>query len=266
MQMNSCLRTRALSHHLVFVSAQPPPSQQSWRNPRSYNSPPRRDSRECFYCHESGHLISACPSLNEETWKDAPKQRSPKGSGFVCPVGQLHGETDPVFDPFISKGMVSLTGREEDKVAVQILRDTGSAQSFILASALPFSEESYCESDVLVQGIEMRTLKLPLHTVYVQSKLMSGFVKVAICSQLPMDNIHLIIGNELAHERVLPRPEGVSFVLSSESSGKAARRSLFTAVGAESSKSFLSLPVDREMLKKEQRNDSSLARCRATAA
>ena len=309
-----CADEFVLTHKSTFssprrASAQPPPSQQSWRNSRSYNSPPRRDSRDCFYCHESGHLISACPSLSEKTRKDAPKQRNPKGSGFVRPVGQLHGKTDPVFDPFIMKGMVSLTGREEDNVAVQMLRDTGSAQSFILASALPFSEDSYCDSDVLVQGIEMGTLKVPLHTVYVQSKLISGFVKVAVCSQLPMDNIHLLIGNELAHEKVIPLPEVVSkalehtevdpsltdvfpvcvvtraqarkskptdlsdtfmslnnpVVVSSESSVKAARRSLSTAGGAESSKSFLSLPFDRELLKSEQIKDPSLAKCRATA-
>ncbi|KAK0150849.1 hypothetical protein N1851_008048 [Merluccius polli] len=104
-------------------------------------------------------------------------------------------------------GIVSLTGREQDSIPVNILRDTGSAQSFIHASTLPFSEESYCDSNVLVQGIEMGFLKVPLHTVHVKSDLVTGFVKVAVCSQLPMNSIHFLVGNELAHEEVIPYPE-----------------------------------------------------------
>lgn len=43
--------------------------------------------------------------------------------------------------PFISDGHVSLVESDE-KVPVVILRDTGAFDSFVLESALPFSEET----------------------------------------------------------------------------------------------------------------------------
>ena len=83
--------------------------------------------------------------------------------------GYSRSDIDPSYEPFSFEGMVSLTGHEEDNVPVKMLRDTGSVQSFILSSALPFSEETYCGSDVLVQGIELGHLKVPLHSVYIKS-------------------------------------------------------------------------------------------------
>ena len=99
---------------------------------------------------------------------------------------------------------------QEDNIPVKMLRDTGSVQSFILSSALPFSEETYCGSDVLVQGIELGHLKVPLHSVYLKSDLVSGCFKVAVRPQLPMEGFSLLIGNDLAGGKVLPLPEVVS--------------------------------------------------------
>ncbi|KAK0155661.1 Retrovirus-related Pol polyprotein from transposon 412 [Merluccius polli] len=303
-------------------STYPSRSRQSYRNDKPGKSPPpttRQSDFEtggCFYCHEVGHRISDCQSLKKKNAKETQKQKLSKGSGFVRPLCQPHSKIDPVYKPFVSSGIVSLTGREQDSVPVKILRDTGSAQSFLLASTLPFSEESYCGSDVLVQGIEMGFLKVPLHTVHVKSDLISGFVKVAVCSQLPMNSIHFLVGNELAHEKVVPLPEVISkpsehtdvdsslaevfpvcvvtrgqarksrstdlcdSFMSLEnpivSSPDSARRSLSTADGAETRKSprspstfggtemfksLLSLPVDRELLRREQGKDPSLAKC-----
>ncbi|XP_041947558.1 uncharacterized protein LOC121708759 isoform X4 [Alosa sapidissima] len=212
-----CADEFVLTHKTSFNSsssrrdtAQPPSSQQSWRNSKSDSPPQKIESRECFYCHELGHRIAACPVLRMKNSKPPPKQKYSKGSGFVRPLVQSNSKIDPVYEPFVSVGMVSLTGCEQDNIPVQMLRDTGSAQSFILASTLSFSDESYCGYDVLVQGIDMGILKVPLHTVHIKSELISGFVKVAVCSQLPMDSIHLLIGNELAHEKVIPLPEVVS--------------------------------------------------------
>lgn len=57
------------------------------------------------------------------------------------------------YDPFILNGQASVT--ESELMPISILRDTGSCQSFILESALPFSEKLYTGTDVLVRGIEM---------------------------------------------------------------------------------------------------------------
>ncbi len=58
----------------------------------------------------------------------------------------------------------------QDDIPVTMLRDTGASQLFVLASVLPFSEESYCGSDVLIQGIELGVLKVPLHNVWVNNR------------------------------------------------------------------------------------------------
>ncbi len=55
---------------------------------------------------------------------------------------------------FDFSGVIFLT-EQEDKIPIRILRDTGSAQSFVLGSVFPFSRDSYWGSDVLVQGIEI---------------------------------------------------------------------------------------------------------------
>ncbi len=123
-------------------------------------------------------------------------------------------EIDSTFEPFTGQGMISINGLEEDQVPVTWLRDTGTAQSFILESALPFSRETYCGSDVLVQGIEMGVLKVPLHTLYIRSELITGFVKVAVRKQLPVTGVTMIIGNDLAGGKVLPIPEVIENPLS----------------------------------------------------
>ncbi len=110
-------------------------------------------------------------------------------------------EIDSAFEPFTGQGMISISGLEEDQVPVTWLRDTGTAQSFrkpILESALPFSRETYCGSDVLVQCIEMGVVKVPLHMVYIRSDLITGFIKVAVQTQLPVTGVTMIIGNDLA--------------------------------------------------------------------
>lgn len=93
------------------------------------------------------------------------------------------------------------------KVPATMLRDTGTAQSFILGSALPFSEKTYCGSDVFVQGIEIRVEKVPLHKIYIRSEWVTGFVKVAVRSQLTINGLILIIGNDLASGKVFHLPE-----------------------------------------------------------
>ncbi len=69
------------------------------------------------------------------------------------------------FVPFITEGCVSLLN-SESKIPVKILRDTGSSESFILESVLPFSEVSSKGRSVLIRGIGLNTLSVPLHRVH----------------------------------------------------------------------------------------------------
>ena len=56
-------------------------------------------------------------------------------------------------------------GADGEKVPIKILRDTGSVESFILQSVLPFSPASDTGQSVLVRGINLNVLSVPLHRV-----------------------------------------------------------------------------------------------------
>ncbi len=101
-------------------------------------------------------------------------------------------------------GSVSLLGEQENLKPIIILRDTGSVQSFILESTLEFSEQSYCGSSVLIRGIELGCVKV--HSVYLQSDLFTGVVKLGVRSQLPVEGVGLILGNDIASVKVFLQP------------------------------------------------------------
>lgn len=73
---------------------------------------------------------------------------------------------------------------------------------FILASMLPFSSQSSCISDVLVQGIELGIVRRPLHSIYLRSNFVTGVLKFSVCSQLLVKGISLTLGNDLAGSKV----------------------------------------------------------------
>lgn len=87
----------------------------------------------------------------------------------------LGNDVESVYEPFILEGMVSLTDSKADHIPVKMLRDTGAAQSFILTSVLPFSEDPYGGSDVLVKGIGLGLSKVSLHKVHLMSDLVLVF-------------------------------------------------------------------------------------------
>lgn len=172
--------------------------------------------------------LAACPSLKKKN-----KGKITKSVGFVQKVSeQLWLYLDAAYDPFVCQGMISLSRPEEGLVPITMLHDTGANQSFVLASVLPFSEKSYCGSDVLIQGIELGVLKVPLRNVYIRSGLVTGFVKLAVRHKLPVSGIALIVGNDLAGEKVLPVSEVIENpVYGSVTSGELASEfpSVFTA-------------------------------------
>lgn len=221
-----CADRYVLTHKRTFQpsSSRHDSSHSSQSKGRNQKSSLSNGAQGCFYCHQGDHFIAVCPVYKQKYGKfpqpsspkrgskpsspkpGSPKGKVPKSSGLVQ---RNHGgeNVDSIYDPFVLEGKLSFTGCEADSVPVKMLRDTGSAQSFVLTSVLPFSDDSYCGTDVLVQGIEMGHLKVPLHTVNIQSSLISGNVKVAICSQLPMSGIQFLVGNDLCGNKVFSLPE-----------------------------------------------------------
>ena len=109
-----------------------------------------------------------------------------------------------IFEPFIHDGSVSLSSDMSDCTPIKILRDTGASQSLPLSDTLSFSEESSAGVSVLIKRVNCSEYTpVPLHTVYLSSNLVSGPVEVGVQSSLPFEGVQLILGNDLAGEKVI---------------------------------------------------------------
>ena len=113
------------------------------------------------------------------------------------------------YKPFISEGVVSLVGDENSSQKVKILRDTGATQSLMLDSVLPLTENSFTGANVLISGVEMGVLEVPLHEVNIKSSLINDNIVIGMRPSLPVEGISLILGNDLAGERVMVDPRVV---------------------------------------------------------
>ena len=101
---------------------------------------------------------------------------------------------------------MSLDGEDVDPTPVKILRDTCCAQSMILEGSLPFSAESATGESVLIQCIGMNIINVPLHKIKLKSDLVSGTVVVGVRPELPVKDVSMLLGNDLAGGKVLPEP------------------------------------------------------------
>ena len=107
------------------------------------------------------------------------------------------------FIPFILQGYVSLSENGE-KVPVEILRDTGAAQSILVEGILPLEEDTATGNNVQIQGVELGVVSVPLHTIFINSDIVTGRVTVGIRPTLSIKGISLILGNDLAGGKVMP--------------------------------------------------------------
>ncbi|CAB3998780.1 Transposon Ty3-I Gag-Pol poly [Paramuricea clavata] len=123
---------------------------------------------------------------------------------------EVKANADPimkVFEPFVNAASVSLLNNPTQRIPVQVLRDTGASQSLILTNTLPFSAESYSGNNVLIKGVHSSDYSsVPLHNIRLHSDLVSGDVSIGIIDTLPFDGIQLLLGNDLAGEKVTVNP------------------------------------------------------------
>ena len=168
-----------------------------------FTAPPQRFKSEvmnkpfnsvvCNYCKKGGHLLLDCfklkrkqPAQNEAaptgfiTFKPTIPQRCDSLGDTAHEVKSfsdssvinknLNSPSKPVmetFEPFIHNGFVSLTSDLSNATPSRILRDTGASKSLLLASTLPFSEESSVGANVLIKGVDSSDYTpVPLHNVY----------------------------------------------------------------------------------------------------
>ena len=80
------------------------------------------------------------------------------------------------------------------------MRDTGASQTLLLADTLSFPGKVSSEC-VLLEGI-CGFVTVPLHQVHLKSDLVSGPVSVGVRSTLPVEGVQLLLGNDLAGDKV----------------------------------------------------------------
>lgn len=65
-----------------------------------------------------------------------------------------------------------------------------------------FSPRSSTGNNVLIQGIGLDIFSAPLHRIQLDSELARGEVEIALRPSLPMEGVDVILGNNLAGNRV----------------------------------------------------------------
>ncbi|VDI17136.1 Hypothetical predicted protein [Mytilus galloprovincialis] len=93
-----------------------------------------------------------------------------------------------------------------DAAPIKILRDTGASQSLLLEGVLPLSEKTSVGASVLLQGVELGCIDVPLHRIYLKSDLITGPVVVGVRPNLPVEGVTLLLGNDLARNKVVAEP------------------------------------------------------------
>lgn len=88
---------------------------------------------------------------------------------------------------------------------VKILRDSGAMNSFIVDSVLPLSPETDTSSSVDVQGMGLTVFSAPQHKLRLASDLVQSDVAMECGLPSLWGGVHIILGNDLASDRVWPR-------------------------------------------------------------
>ena len=94
----------------------------------------------------------------------------------------------------------------------------------MLDSVLPFTENSFTGANVLISGVEMGVLEVPLHEVNIKSSLINGNIVIGIRPSLPVEWISLILGNDLAAEKVMVDPRVVEKPIDDEKTERLAEK------------------------------------------
>lgn len=107
---------------------------------------------------------------------------------------------DEAYAPFVSEGFVSLGGKY--KIPVEILCDTVATEILIVESILPFSTCTATGKKSPVLGVGLVPLWVSSHHFHLFCDLVCAEVEMGVHPQLPIQEIDIILGNDLAWVRV----------------------------------------------------------------
>ena len=97
-------------------------------------------------------------------------------------TANVHDSPQKLFQPYIFSGKVSLTGSEGRAYPIQILRDTGAAQTILTKNVIPNITSAYTDEKVILSDFSSHP-SYPLANIHLQCPLIKGKVQVVIKSE-----------------------------------------------------------------------------------
>ena len=73
----------------------------------------------------------------------------------------------------------------------------------MLDSVKPFTDNSFTGANILILGVEIGISEVPLHEVNIKSSVINGNIVIGMRPSLPVEGISVILGNDLAGEKVM---------------------------------------------------------------
>ena len=175
----------------------------------------------CYYCRKTGHLATNCYARKSAEHKNGSLN---KPHGFISSHKESNKRTESrireEYKPFISNGYVHPVDDATKRVEIKILRDTGATQSLMVKNDMPRESETATGERVVIQGVGRNVVSVPLHQISLDSEIVCGTVIVGVVDSLPMQGISMLLGNDLAGERVVPHPRMVEKLSVSEETEK----------------------------------------------
>ena len=154
----------------------------------------------CKFCRKEGHVIKECP---DPRCKVSQRTSSTPFTKPVAATNLTDASQEDLFKPFFFPGKVSL-GPGMAQYPVKIIRDTASAQSLILKSALPDIHHNLTGERVFLNVLRASNVA-PLARIQLDCGLVKGTVKVGVeDTALPIPGATFLLGNELAGSLVVP--------------------------------------------------------------
>ncbi|VDI40661.1 Hypothetical predicted protein, partial [Mytilus galloprovincialis] len=186
----------------------------------SYNmSSPKFDTFEkksliCAYCKKNGHLMADCFRLQKKNERDNKPKSSACTTPYItstleCPASQAFKSSFCDYmeniNPLCLMGLFLLLMIP----LFSLLRFYGTRWSFsvfIVRRCVAFVREDFCWCLRFVTRCRVRLYRCPLHRIYLKSDLIAGPVVVGVRPNLPVEGVTLLLGNDLARNKVVAEP------------------------------------------------------------
>nr|XP_027239509.1 uncharacterized protein LOC113830500 [Penaeus vannamei] len=146
-------------------------------------------------------LHSSLSSIMVRGWSIVP------GTGLPDTHRTVHTKSETGGDEskkVASRGFLSVDESCKSSSPVTILRDSAADISLVLKEMVP-NPDCYTGEMIIINGL-VGSKSIPICKVYLESKLITGYVNLGVVDNIPSDGISLLMGNDLVGDKVWPCP------------------------------------------------------------